>query len=137
MKNGKKGLLLVIILVLVVGIGFGGYYFYSKSNTNKSKKDTTKQDDVVDVEEDSWFTKLNIRLIELFNEKYPLDHAFDVDEDGKITFTLKDLRELEVDVSEFNTDSIHCDEDNSKIIITKSGDEYLRMTSLDCTNDNE
>lgn len=133
----KKILFWIIIIVLLIGLCFGGYYLYSKSNNSNKKTPDKNKNEVVEEVEDSWFTKLNIRLIELFNEKYPLDYVFDVDDDGNKTFTLKDLKELGVDVSEFNTDVIHCDEDNSKLIITKKGDEFLRMTALDCTNDNE
>lgn len=133
----KKILFWIIIIVLLIGLCFGGYYLYSKSNNSNKKTPAKNKNEVVEEVEDSWFTKLNIRLIELFNEKYPLDYVFDVDDDGNKTFTLKDLKELGVDVSEFNTDVIHCDEDNSKLIITKKGEEFLRMTALDCTNDNE
>jgi len=133
----KKILFWIIIIVLLIGLCFGGYYLYSKSNNSNKKTPSKSKNEVVEEVEDSWFTKLNIRLIELFNEKYPLDYVFDVDDDGNKTFTLKDLKELGVDVSEFNTDVIHCDEDNSKLIITKKGEEFLRMTALDCTNDNE
>lgn len=137
MKNSKKILLWIIILILLVGLGFGGYYLYTKSNDKSTNKKSNKNNPVVDKTEDSWFTKLNIRLIELFNEKYPLDYQFDVDDDGQVVFTLKDLRNLGVDVSEFNTDIIHCDEDTSRVVVTKDGDEFLRMSALDCTNDNE
>jgi len=137
MKKSKKILLWIFIIILLVGIGFGCYYYLSKSDKNSNKKNKNTDKTVVEKNEDSCFTKLNIRLVELFNEKFPFDYEFDVDESGSTTFTLKDLRNIGVDVSEFNTDTIHCDEDTSKIIITKSGDDYLRMTALDCTNDEE
>ena len=135
MKSLKKALIFIIVIVLLVGLGFGGYYLYNKNNT-ETKKSKENDQTIID-DEDSWFKKLNIRLIELFNEKYPMDYDFDLDDGEHITFTLKDLRDLEVDISEFNTDIIHCDEDTSRIVITKDGDEYQRMTALDCTNDEE
>ena len=137
MKGFKKILLWIIIIILLVAICFGCYYLISKSNNKGTNKKPNGNNPVVDKTEDSWFTKLNIRLIELFNEKYPLDYQFDIEDEGQLTFTLKDLKNLGVDVSEFNTDIIHCDEDTSRIVVTKSGDEFLRMSALDCTNDNE
>jgi len=138
MKKSKKILILILIIILLVA-GVGCYFYFFRGNNTKSKNNSSKKDNtpVVDEVSENWFTKLNVRVITLFNEKFPLDHQFDINDGEELTFTLKDLRDLGVDVSEFNTDTIHCDEDSSKVVIRKSGEDFLRMSALDCTNDNE
>ena len=137
MKKGKKIFILLLIIILLVA-GVGCYFYFFRGNDTKSKSNKKKSDTpVVDEISENWFTKLNVRVIALFNEKFPLDHQFDINDGEELTFTLKDLRDLGVDVSEFNTDTIHCDEDDSKVIIRRSGEDFFRMSALDCTNDNE
>ena len=138
MEKSKKILILILIIILLV-CGVGCYFYFFRGD-NTIKKDTKNKDNntpVVDEIGENWFTKLNVRVISLFNEKFPLDHQFDVNEGEELNFTLNDLKNLGVDVSEFNTDTIHCDENNSKVIIRNSNGDFLRMSALDCTNDNE
>ena len=84
----------------------------------------------------NWETKLNIRAIEILDETFNDNYTLDKNKEFSIT-----LYELQTkygkNLSQYNTNTITCDLENSIITVKKEKDEYVKSVLLSCTNTEE
>ena len=140
MKKDKKNIITILTGIVVIGILILGIGLYL-GNQNKEKEEVDNpifgvNEGMTSDEFYNWETKLNIKAIELveevFNDKYPID------KDGKFTITLYDLQtKYGKNLSQYNTNTITCDLENSIITVTKEKEGYIKSVQLACTNSEE
>lgn len=146
----KKNLIIIVITFSIVLIGTGVFIFLNKPSSNKGN---TNIDNMIydegtpsgsggiekTYDEMTWEYKLQDQIINKSYELYPNDTDFKFNKNNTISYTLSQLIELGFDLSDFNTETLHCDLDNSKFEVSynEKFNYYSREVSLSCINDLE
>ena len=131
--NNIKNKFAVIIVIVVIFLIILGFVLYQKDHSSHIPIGVGGDSD----KQKTWNGSLYIRFSELFDELFPNNDLFQVSEDNELRITLNELKDVGMDISEFNTDTIHCDLDKSYATISYDSDyqQYFRSFYLDCTND--
>ena len=140
MKNKN----LIIISILIICLVITGIFAYTKIS-DKNNKNTPDIDDnrgigFDETSPDAW--EMNLYIYG-FNESFkffPEDYKFDFKGEKRITYTLTDLEALGMDISKFNTDSIHCDKEKTYLLFEydesyKTPNKVVREFYLECQKD--
>lgn len=135
----KKKIFLILAILLVLG-GYLIYLFGVWKDENNINNTTNNIDEMSGTnskegEENfyDWETKLNIRILEIFNEVYPENYEFNLKNGETFEVNLNTLeKKHRKDISEFNTEEVKCDIYLSKVIVSKDEEGILRGAKVAC-----
>ncbi|MBR3210896.1 MAG: hypothetical protein IKF71_03040 [Bacilli bacterium] len=131
----EKIIIIVCIVVLLIAILVLGIVESNspKGNPNLPIGSGSSQSAYVS----EWEDKLQEYFISAFREKYPDNSQFKLDKKKPFKMDLDELKEAGLDVSPFNTETIHCDTKKSYVYIEydEQFQIYTRNFHLECKND--
>ena len=138
----KKNIKIIIIAIMIIGLLAiaGGTVLLTLQSEKKEQKEEVSLGEGISTEDFyNWETDLSKKAFEKFNKVYSKD-SFDFTKSVEYTVSLEVLRtQHNQDFSEFNTETIKCNLENSVIRITKDDevDGLYTTLELDCINSEE